>query len=94
MTDRRPAPTIHDVARNVGVSTATVRRARSGRGTVRPHTRDAVIAAARTLGYRPSGIRSSCGRSRMRPFERGHTLLPGGGTIRKARRARRTAHST
>jgi Bacterial regulatory proteins, lacI family len=39
MTDRRPAPTIHDVARNVGVSTATVGRARSGRGTVRPHTR-------------------------------------------------------
>lgn len=59
MTDRRPAPTIHDVARHAGVSTATVSRALSGRGTVRPDTRDAVVAAATTLDYRPSGIARS-----------------------------------
>jgi LacI family transcriptional regulator len=59
MTDGRRAPTIHDVARYAGVSTATVSRALSGRGTVRPGTRDAVVAAVTTLGYRPSGIARS-----------------------------------
>jgi DNA-binding LacI/PurR family transcriptional regulator len=59
MTDRRPAPTIRDVARRAGVSTATVSRALSGLGTVRPETRDTVVAAAAVLGYRPSGIARS-----------------------------------
>ena len=57
--DRRSAPTIHDVARKAGVSTATVSRALSGRGTVRPATKDVVVDAATTLGYRPSGIARS-----------------------------------
>lgn len=59
MTDRRHAPTIRDVARHAGVSTATVSRALSGLSTVRPATRDTVVAAATTLGYRPSGIARS-----------------------------------
>jgi LacI family transcriptional regulator len=59
MTDRPHAPTIRDVARHAGVSTATVSRALSGLSTVRPSTRETVVAAATTLGYRPSGIARS-----------------------------------
>lgn len=45
--------TIHDVARAAGTSTTTVSRALNGTGRVAPHTRRAVIDAARDLDYRP-----------------------------------------
>ena len=48
--------TIGDVARRAGVSTATVSRVLTGQGRARPETRDRVVAAARDLGYRPSGV--------------------------------------
>ncbi len=51
--------TIGDVARRAGVSTATVSRVLTGQGRARPETRDRVIAAARDLGYRPSGVARS-----------------------------------
>lgn len=51
--------TIGDVARRARVSTATVSRVLSGVGGARPETSDRVIAAARDLGYRPSGIARS-----------------------------------
>ncbi|MFL5751273.1 MAG: LacI family DNA-binding transcriptional regulator [Chloroflexota bacterium] len=51
--------TIDDVARRAGVSTATVSRVLTGRGRARPETRDRVVAAARDLGYRPSGVARS-----------------------------------
>jgi len=56
--DLRP-PTIRDVARLAGVSTATVSRILSGVGEARPDTRARVQAAARELDYRPSGIARS-----------------------------------
>lgn len=45
------APTIDDVARAAGVSTATVSRVLNG-GPVSPATRDQVLEAMRRLGYR------------------------------------------
>jgi len=48
--------TIDDVAARSGVSTATVSRVLSGSVPARPETRARVLAAARELDYRPSGI--------------------------------------
>jgi len=54
-TGRRP--TIHDVAREAGVSVSTVSNWLSGRKhLLRPRTREAVAEAAERLGYRPSGL--------------------------------------
>jgi len=53
------AATIADVAARAGVSTATVSRVLNGAGRASPETRERVIAAARALDYRPSGIARS-----------------------------------
>jgi LacI family transcriptional regulator len=53
------ASTIADVARRARVSTATVSRVLAGHGRARQETRDRVFAAARELGYRPSGVARS-----------------------------------
>lgn len=50
------AATIVDVAARAGVSTATVSRVLSGTVAARPATRERVLAAARELAYRPSGV--------------------------------------
>lgn len=49
------APTVYDVAEQAGVSIATVSRVYRNPDSVRAGTRDKVMAAARTLGYVPSG---------------------------------------
>lgn len=49
------APTVYDVAERAGVSIATVSRVYRNPEAVRPETRDRVLAAARDLGYVPSG---------------------------------------
>ncbi len=46
--------TIDEFARSVGVSTATVSRALSGRGPVRPATRRLVLLRMEELGYAPN----------------------------------------
>ncbi|GAA1476291.1 LacI family DNA-binding transcriptional regulator [Nocardioides aestuarii] len=48
--------TIRDVAREAGVSIATVSRAMRDSTSVRPDTRDRVMAAARELEYTPSQL--------------------------------------
>ena len=58
-SEPRPEPTIRDVARRAGVSTATVSRVISGSVAARPQTRARVLAAAETLGYRPSAVARS-----------------------------------
>ncbi len=58
-SDPRPEPTIRDVARQAGVSTATVSRVLSGSVAARAQTRARVLAAAETLGYRPSAVARS-----------------------------------
>lgn len=52
-------PTIKDVARRAGVSTATVSRALSKPETVRSDTRDLVRLAVEEMGYRPNGLAQS-----------------------------------
>lgn len=52
-------PTIRDVARQAGVSTATVSRVISGADPAKPQTRARVLAAIETLGYRPSAVARS-----------------------------------
>jgi DNA-binding LacI/PurR family transcriptional regulator len=51
--------TIADVARQAGVSTATVSRVLAGLGGARPATRARIEGIARDLGYRPSAVARS-----------------------------------
>ena len=55
----RARPTIYDVARLAGVSTATVSRALNGRGQIAPATRMAIDAAVQQLGYQPNSAARS-----------------------------------
>ena len=55
----RTGPTIHDVARSAGVSTATVSRALRGVDRVSAGTRDRVLAAALRLDYTASPTATS-----------------------------------
>ena len=59
--------TIRDVAERAGVSIATVSRVINEQGTIRPETRDRVLAAIDALGFRPNAIGRSlkAGRSRI-----------------------------
>ncbi len=52
-------PTIYDVARLAGVSTATVSRLLNGTGQIAPATRLAIEAAVEELGYQPNRIAQS-----------------------------------
>jgi DNA-binding LacI/PurR family transcriptional regulator len=60
-------PVMDDVARLAGVSKQTVSRVLNDHPSVRPETRQAVLDAMRTLGYRPSRSARSLasGRTRM-----------------------------
>jgi LacI family transcriptional regulator len=53
MTEK--TPTVHDVARHAGVSTATVSRALSDSAKLHPDTLDRVRRAIEELGYLPNG---------------------------------------
>src|SRR6187431_2915426 len=85
---------IDEVARVSGVSTATVSRALSGRGTVADPTRAKVVAAAKRLGYVVSASASSLASGRNRnigvlvPFVNGwffSTVLSGTATALQRR---------
>jgi LacI family transcriptional regulator len=47
---------VHDVAREAGVSIATVSRVLTGSRSVRPSSAEAVLAATARLGYRPNHL--------------------------------------
>ena len=51
----RDKPSVYEVARAAGVSTATVSRVLAGYERVLPRTRDKVLTAVTELGYVPSG---------------------------------------
>ncbi|HSP71678.1 MAG TPA: LacI family DNA-binding transcriptional regulator [Gaiellaceae bacterium] len=59
MATKPSRPTIYDVARLAGVSTATVSRALNGTGRIAPATRAAIDDAVAQLGYRPNTIARS-----------------------------------
>lgn len=48
--------TIYDVAREAGVSMATVSRVVNGNPNVKPSTRKKVLEAIERLGYRPNAV--------------------------------------
>ena len=56
---KRARPTIYDVARLAGVSTATVSRALNGTGQIAPATRTAIDAAVKQLGYQANTVARS-----------------------------------
>jgi LacI family transcriptional regulator len=56
---KRVRPTIYDVARLAGVSTATVSRALNGTGQIAPATRAAIDAAVEQLGYQANTVARS-----------------------------------
>ncbi|GAB3853398.1 LacI family DNA-binding transcriptional regulator [Nocardioides maradonensis] len=58
-------PTLHDVARQAGVSTTTASDALSGRGRVSERTKDRVRAAAEELGFVPSSTAQHLRRARV-----------------------------
>jgi len=51
---RKPAPTLHDVARQAGFSTATVSRALNAPALVTDSTRELVLRTVEELGYTPN----------------------------------------
>ncbi|MEV6957709.1 LacI family DNA-binding transcriptional regulator [Streptomyces sp. NPDC051207] len=59
-------PTIRDVADRAGVSKSLVSLVLRGSGQVRPEKRDAVLRAARELGYRPNAAARSLSEQRTR----------------------------
>ena len=59
MKTRRP--TMNDVARQAGVSKATVSLVLSGTGSVKDTTRDRVLSAIELLNYRPAQVPSNAG---------------------------------
>ena len=59
-----PVSTLYDVAREAGVSTATVSRVVHGQDRVRPSTRRRVLEAIEALGYVPDGAAQSLAQRR------------------------------
>lgn len=56
---KTPSVTVADVARQAGVSKATAARVLGGYGTVSDRVREAVLAAAQSLDYRPNELARS-----------------------------------
>lgn len=59
--------TIRDVARQAGVSVATVSRVLNNSALVSPDTREAVMKAVTLLGYRPNANARALPRRSVKP---------------------------
>lgn len=59
LRNRFPKATLADVAERAGVSTSTASRALNGYAGLAPATREAVVAAARSLNFQPSALARS-----------------------------------
>ena len=68
--------TIYDIAARLGVSTATVNRALTGKPRVKEETRRLVLQTAEEMGFRPNSLARSLARRRLRFAAVGFTSFP------------------
>lgn len=68
--------TIYDIAARLGVSTATVNRALTGKPRVKEETRQLVLRTAEEMGFKPNLLARSLGRRRLRFAAVGFTSFP------------------
>ena len=68
--------TIYDIAEKLGVSTATVNRALTGKDRVKEETRALVVKTAEEMGFKPNALARSLARRRMRLAVIGFTGFP------------------
>ena len=68
--------TIYDIAARLGISTATVNRALTGKPRVKEETRNLVLQTAEEMGFRPNTLARSLGRRRLRFAAVGFTSFP------------------
>ena len=64
MNDKRV--TIYDIAKELGISTATVNRAMTGKNKVSEETRKKVFETAKRMGFRPNTLARSLARKQIR----------------------------
>ena len=57
--------TIYDIAARLGISTATVNRALTGKPRVKDETRKLVLQTAEEMGFRPNSLARSLARGRV-----------------------------
>jgi LacI family transcriptional regulator len=60
----RSTPTIHDVAREAGVSIGTVSKALNNSGSLSSKTRERIVVVANALGFRPNSLAQSLHRNK------------------------------
>lgn len=68
--------TIYDIAARLGISTATVNRALTGKPRVKEETRQLVIQTAEEMGFKPNLLARSLARRRLRFAAVGFTSFP------------------
>lgn len=68
--------TIYDIAARLGVSTATVNRALTGKPRVKEETRELVLKTAAEMGFKPNTLARSLARRRLKLAVLGFTSFP------------------
>ena len=68
--------TIYDIAERLGISTATVNRALTGKPRVKEETRRLVIETAASMGFKPNTLARSLARRQLRLAVIGFTSFP------------------
>lgn len=68
--------TIYDIAARLGISTATVNRALTGKPRVKEETRSLVLQTAEEMGFKPNSLARSLARRRLRFAAVGFTSFP------------------
>lgn len=68
--------TIYDIAEKLGISTATVNRALTGKSRVKEETRALVLKTAEEMGFRPNTLARSLARRKLRFAVVGFTSFP------------------
>lgn len=68
--------TIYDIAERLGISTATVNRALTGKARVKEETRRLVMQTAAEMGFKPNALARSLARRQLRLAVIGFTSFP------------------